>query len=73
MAHPQPATKANEVPFVDEDYVDPTVEAHIQADADAALEFLCAHADEWPGGRGVASRIRRHRRRIAPTAARRAG
>lgn len=45
----------------------------LDADVYAALEYLCLHADAWPEGRRVATRIRRHRRRTAPAADRRAG
>jgi hypothetical protein len=48
-------------------------DADADADANAALDYLCLHADAWPGGRGVATRIRRHRRPAVPAAERRAG
>lgn len=73
---PQPAATPDEARFEedDDDYVDPAVVASVQADVDAALEFLCAHAGDWPGGRSVAARIRRHRRRNTEAeATRRAG
>ena len=60
MAHPNP---------VDIDMDDTEVEidlAVLDADVSAALDFLCTHAAEWAGGRNVAARITRHRRRIQP-------
>lgn len=45
--------------------VDPEVVARVEADAAAALRYLCVHADDWPEGQEVAALIRRHRRRGA--------
>ena len=68
MAHPCP---------VDIDMDDTEVEidlAVLDADVSAALDYLCTHAGEWAGGRSVAARITRHRRRTqAVDPARRVG
>ena len=68
MAHPSP---------VDIDMDDTEVEidlAVLDADVSAALDYLCTHAGEWAGGRNVAARITRHRRRTqAADPARRVG
>ncbi len=68
MAHPNPG---------DIDMGDTEVEidlAVLDADVSAALDYLCAHAGDWPDGRDVAARISRHRRRsVAAGAGRRAG
>lgn len=68
MTHPSP---------VDIDMDDTEVEidlAVLDADVSAALDYLCTHAGEWAGGRNVAARITRHRRRTqAGDPARRAG
>ena len=68
MAHRNP---------VEIDMGDPEVEidlAVLDADVSAALGYLCAHAGEWDGGRTVAARIARHRRRTqAADADRRVG
>lgn len=69
MANCQPAAEVGAE-------IDPSVVRLVDAAAQAALDYLCAHADEWPGGRAVAARIARHRRRTAMPAgqsARRAG
>jgi hypothetical protein len=68
MTHPSP---------VDIDMDDTEVEidlAVLDADVSAALDYLCVHAGEWGGGRNVAARIARHRRRTqAADPARRVG
>lgn len=70
MAQPQSPTLQS-----DED-VDAEVAALVEADALYALDYLCANADDWPGGQEVAECLARRRRRIAAgarSAARRAG
>ena len=50
----------------DETEVTPALLARLDQDVSAALDYLCAHPDEW-GGRRAAARIRRHRRIIVGT------
>ncbi|MGH9165318.1 MAG: hypothetical protein ACRDZW_07405 [Acidimicrobiales bacterium] len=64
MAQPNPAD-------IDMDDTEVEIEiAVLDADVSAALDYLCAHAGEWPGGLTVAARIARHRRRTAMPVAR---
>ncbi len=71
MAQPQSPTLRSD------DDVDAKVAALVEADAHHALDYLCAHAADWPGGSKVSECLaRRRRRRIAAgskSAARRAG
>lgn len=70
MAQPQSPTLRSD------DDVDAEVAALVEADARYALDYLCAHADDWPGGSEVVECLARRRRRIAAgsrSATRRAG
>ena len=71
MTHPKPITDEGARDLTDVEAA--AVRRLLDADVSAAFDYLCLHADAWPGGRGVATRIRSHRRRSVPVAERRAG
>ena len=56
----------------DDTEVTPALLARLDQDVSAALDYLCAHPDEW-GGRRAAAKVRRHRRIVVGAPARRAG
>ncbi|MFN2505467.1 MAG: hypothetical protein ABR540_14780 [Acidimicrobiales bacterium] len=57
---------------VDDDDTEVEIDlAMLDADVNAALDYLCAHAGDWPDGREVAACISRHRRRSLAADARR--
>jgi len=71
MAYVQPPQQES-----DDIEVDPEVSRLVEADARSALLFLCARADDFPGGREVSRCLARRRRQAAASwtsARRRAG
>lgn len=56
MDQPQSPTRSD---------VDAELVALVEADARRALDYLCADADDWPGGHEVSQCLARGRRRIA--------